>query len=321
MAVSGNGQRRLALAERIEANVHDAVTRSLFGDDDTPAEGGTTLLRDAHAVLHDGPGANAAADRLEALGWTTPRLRRVPANTLLSDIPGTQADPRVGGWLPGWITERINRRQRAARAMIDSLSDPLDPGGRPYVVPLSAPVAAGVQSAEKTEGSTRTFTQAGNYQNAVPIMRQGDMSWQAAKDAQDVILALVAEDVLVGVAAYLRDQLVAAAGVASASVLAGLAAVEGALWNPDTVLLPLSRVDRLGALATLPSSVTTGLEVIAGAPVGDRVLIASRAGLDIRVSQQFEALVSEPRVGGVEFGVVCWVLVNIAPGSVKMATA
>jgi hypothetical protein len=315
---NGNGARRADLANKLEAALSSAITATLFAGDE-PEQ--TTLLRDAHAVLRDDPGAAAAAARLEALGWTTPRLRRAPTNTLLSDIPGTSADPRVGGWLPQWITERINRRQRAARAMVDALAEPLDPGGRPWVVPLSPPVAAGTQSAEKTEFPTRTFTQAGNYQSAVPIGRMGDMSWQAAKDAQDVIMALVAEDVLVGTAAYLRDQLVGTAGTAATSVLAGLAAIEAGGWNPDTILLPLSRVDRLGALATLPPAATSGLEIVAGAPVGDRVIIASRAGLDIRVSDQLEALVTEPRVGGVEFHVLAWALYNAAANSVKMVTA
>ena len=330
MALPGtrNGQR-LAIAKRVESAVHDTLTRELFGDDEdqAPAEGG--LLRAAADLIKDRvlsvplDQRDAAASTLTAAGWSSPLLTRVPAKTTLADIAGLRGNSAVSGTLPENVQARINRRQRPARAMLDALTDPLDLGAQPWIVTPAPPVAGGTQpTGEHSEFPTRKLTaSSGAYQQPVPRGATYDISWQVMTYAGDSILAMIGEDALLTIAVWLRDQLISAAGAAVATLPAALAAIEATGWNPDTILLPLSRVDRLGALADLPPDATTGLTIVAGAPTGDRVLVLSRAGLDARITDQLEARIAEPSIAGFEVWAGAWTTFAAAAGSVKQVTA
>lgn len=317
---NGNGGRRADLAHRIERRVSAALTEELFGDADDGYDGG--LLEAAAAVVTSRGEDAAAVARLERAGWTSNQLTRVPAQTLMADIPGLASSPNAAAYgpIPAQIRDRIERRQRPTRRLLDALTVDLPMDEMPWILGPPAPPTAATEVAEFGEAGSRTITVGGGFVTPSHVSRTADISWQAAR-VQDEILALMGEDAYHGAGQWLVGKLVGTAGAAVADVKTAISQIETAGWFVDTLLAPLSRVDRISAAFGEAASDALEAANLIVAPVGARVLVVASPGVDTRVSREGTALIAQPSIGAFEISASYWATYTAHAGAVRQVTA
>lgn len=315
----GRVTEELAASDAVMRGVRNMVDEAIFARNGGPnpyeAPSTFSLVGDASAVLRRRGDAEdrAARERLDRSGLLT----RAVTNTVTSDVLGALGVSSV----PDWVARAVAIRQAPSEALIDALQvAPLLPGARPWVPTPAPPVAAGVQTAEKTDLTSRTITVAGDAISPTLIGRACNVSEQTMAWAGDSILLLITEDVVVGVASYLVAALAAASGgTPSTTLTAGLAAVEDAGWLPDLVVASRSA---WGALVTDPATDTyAGCETVLGVPTANVAYVIARTGVWVQVSPVTQLTVAEPNIGGRAVSAMRFLVINVAPGAVAAVAA
>jgi hypothetical protein len=305
-----NGEA-LQRAQRLERSISSAITGVLFGPErDGPySRGGASLLADLRALGRGGD-QTVIRTRLADAGI----ISRAVASTTTTDVPSL-----LSVTAPGWVQSIVERRQAANVAMLAGLrTGRLSPGsgGVPFIMSPSPPIPATAQSAEKTELASRTFTE-DDGESILPttIGETADFSRQVLDWGGDAVLALLVEDVVAGVAAYVAEALAAAAAPV-ATVAAGCAAVEAAGWPPTHVAGPTSTL--LGE--DLERLARAGLAILA-APAATGILVISAPGVVFEDTEVQLVRQPAPSLLGSDVSAIAYALARVAPGAVAAVSA
>ena len=303
----------LQRARRVERAVNNAVTRTLFTDEPPSPyrRGGPSLLADLRQLGRGQPD-ETALDRMRQAGV----ISRTVADTTTTDVPALLGVPQI----PGWVQQVVDRRQAANLALLDALRTArLTPGtgGIPFVMHPSPPQPATVQTVEKTELGSRTFTD-DDGESVLPttIAETGDFSRQVLDWAGDETLVLLVEDVVCGVAAWVLAAL-AVAATPAADLPEALAAVETA-WPADTLIS-----SRAAWAATVPNPQLdsyAGIGAVLGSATGDTVYVASSAGVLFEDTEPAVIRQPAPSVFGGDITAAVYAVIRVAPGAVAAVT-
>lgn len=305
---------RLDTAQRVERAVSKSVTDVLFGDERPSVyrRGGPSLLADLQAI-----GRGRVAPMVEARLKSAGMLSRAAADTTTADIGGLLGSPQ----LPGWVQQVVDQRQAGNLALLAALRTArLAPAGAiPFVMFPQPPQPAPVQTGEKTELFSRTFSE-DDGESILPTLigEVSDLSRQVLDWGGDAVLALLVEDVIAGVAAYVLDALTAAAAVAT-DLPAAFAAVEASGFPPDTIIS-----SRSAWAATVPdpqNSSYAGIDAVLGPATGDTLYVIGSAGVLFEDTEIELLRQPKPTLLGSDIGAVSYVLVRIATGAVAGVTA
>jgi hypothetical protein len=239
-------------------------------------------------------------------------LQRAVANTVAGDVAGLGG---VAGDPVATVAGQAARRAAPWRRALDELASvtTLTPGtGRPWVPTLTAPPAAGPQTADKTELPSGTITVTGSSVVPQLVGLTTNCSLPAWSAGEPAITALMVEAALKATVEWVLAQLAVGAGAAT-SIAEAVGLLEAAGWSSTHVLGPASAL--LGE--DLQRLALAGLVVVPVATADGSILVVSQPGVWVGFS---EAVVqaTEPSIGGMAVGAFCWAVASPGAGAVAV---
>jgi len=321
-----------------------AIRRVLAGNaEGVEVDGEGIIYRDFHTYARDviltrdlktssAIAQRVGSDEVLAARERMQLLKRTPANTLSSNVPGLQPEQHIAQ-----IFQVIESR----RPLVASgFRTTLERGQLTFPKITQRPLVS-VQATEKTEGGNQGMLVTMETATASTYLGGGDLSWQAINwstpDALELWFRLAAADYalkteqdageIIQTAAFLNDisTLFGATGTFAefmTAVAAGMAAVYANSGEiADTLYLAPDRAFYLlglttdtpsvfangslnartgdGSIASLGVVVSRGLDSgVIAVGVGEHLIVAETAGAPV------ELRVVEPAIGGVEVGII-----------------